>query len=100
MGSDLSDGVTPDGVFNPMGHLEYHAELPENKIEYGRALMADTGGTHGFGQGQMTVDLLVAHAARAGIEVRTGHAVQRAFANSRGEVVGVEAQAGGKATTI
>jgi hypothetical protein len=100
MGSVLSDGVTPDGVFNPMGHLEYHAELPENKIEYGRALMADTGGTHGPGQGQQTVDLLVAHAARAGIEVRTGHVVQRAFANARGEVVGVEAQTSGGTRAI
>ena len=100
MGSVLSDGVTPDGVFNPMGHLEYHAELPENKIEYGRALMADTGGTHGPGQGQQTVDLLVAHAARAGIELLTGHVVHRAFANSRGEVVGVAADAGGVTKAI
>ena len=100
MGSVLSDGVTPDGVFNPMGHLEYHAELPENKIEYGRALMADTGGTHGPGQGQQTVDLLVANAARAGIELRTGHVVQRAFANARGEVVGVEAQTAGGTAAI
>jgi succinate dehydrogenase/fumarate reductase flavoprotein subunit len=100
MGSVLSDGVTPDGVFNPMGHLEYHAELPENKIEYGRALMADTGGTHGPGQGQQTVDLLVAHAARAGIELRTGHVVHRAFTNARGEVVGVEAQTPGGTRAI
>jgi 3-oxosteroid 1-dehydrogenase len=100
MGSVLSDGVTPDGVFNPMGHLEYHAELPENKIEYGRALMADTGGTHGPGQGQQTVDLLVAHAARAGIDLRTGHVVQRAFANPSGELVGVEAQAPGGTRAI
>jgi 3-oxosteroid 1-dehydrogenase len=92
MGSVLSDGVTPDGVFNPMGHLEYHAELPENKIEYGRALMADTGGTHGPGQGQQTVDLLVSHAGRAGIDLRTGHVVQRAFASPSGELVGVEVQ--------
>src|SRR5580704_6336294 len=100
MGSVLSDGVTPDGVFNPMGHLEYHAELPENKIEYGRALMADTGGTHGPGQGQQTVDLLVAYAARAGIDLRTGHVVQRAFANPSGEVVGVEVQTPGGTRVI
>src|ERR1700722_16272507 len=39
MGSVFSDGVTPDGVFNPQGHIEYHSELPENKVQYGRALM-------------------------------------------------------------
>ena len=59
MGSVFSDGVTPDGVFNPQGHIEYHSELPENRIEYGRALMARTGGIHGPGQGQATIDLLV-----------------------------------------
>ncbi|MGH3256840.1 MAG: FAD-dependent oxidoreductase [Streptosporangiaceae bacterium] len=100
MGSVLSDGVTPDGVFNPMGHLEYHAELPENKIEYGRALMADTGGTHGPGQGQQTVNLLVSHAGRAGIELRTAHVVQRAFASPSGELVGVEVQTPGGTRAI
>ncbi|GAA2581437.1 FAD-dependent oxidoreductase [Dactylosporangium fulvum] len=91
MGSVFSDGVTPDAVFNPQGHIEYHSELPENKVEYGRAMMADTGGIHGPGQGQATVDLLYAHSQRAGIEVRTGHRVEQAFVNAAGEVVGVAA---------
>ncbi|MDT4937010.1 MAG: 3-oxosteroid 1-dehydrogenase [Pseudonocardiales bacterium] len=91
MGSVFSDGVTPDGEFNPMGHIEYHSELPENKVEYGRALMAKTGGIHGPGQGQATVDLLVAHAERAGIDIRTGHRVDDVFTNVDGAVVGVHA---------
>ena len=89
MGSVFSDGVTPDGAFHPMGHLEYHAELPENKVEYGRALMAKTGGIHGPGQGQATIDLLVAHAGRVGIDIRTDHAVEEVYTNSDGAVVGV-----------
>ncbi|HLY34941.1 MAG TPA: FAD-dependent oxidoreductase [Jatrophihabitantaceae bacterium] len=89
MGSVFSDGVTPDGEFNPLGHLEYHAELPENKVEYGRALMAKTGGIHGPGQGQATIDLLAAHAAEKGIDVRTGYAVDDVYTNSGGAVVGV-----------
>jgi succinate dehydrogenase/fumarate reductase flavoprotein subunit len=89
MGSVFSDGVTPDGEFNPMGHIEYHSEVPENKVEYGRALMAKTGGIHGPGQGQATIDLLVAHAGRAGIEVRTGHRVTDVYTNSDGAVVGI-----------
>ena len=92
MGSVFSDGVTPDGAFNPMGHLEYHAELPENKVEYGRALMAKTGGIHGPGQGQATIDLLVSHAGRVGIDIRTDHAVQDAYTTSDGAVVGVLAK--------
>jgi 3-oxosteroid 1-dehydrogenase len=91
MGSVFSDGVTPDAEFNPMGHIEYHSELPENKIEYGRALMAETGGIHGPGQGQSTIDLLVAHAGRAGIEIRTGHKVDDVYTNADGAVVGVRA---------
>jgi 3-oxosteroid 1-dehydrogenase len=89
MGSVFSDGVTPDGVFNPQGHIEYHSELPENRIEYGRAMMAKTGGIHGPGQGQSTIDLLVTYADANGIDVRTGHVVERAFANADGAVVGV-----------
>jgi 3-oxosteroid 1-dehydrogenase len=92
MGSVFSDGVTPDGVFNPQGHIEYHSELPENRIEYGRALMARTGGIHGPGQGQSTIDLLVAYANSSGIDVRTQHAVERAYANADGAVVGVAAK--------
>jgi 3-oxosteroid 1-dehydrogenase len=92
MGSVTSDGVTPDGVFNPQGHIEYHSELPENRIEYGRAMMAKTGGIHGPGQGQQTVDLLKAYADREGLDVRTGHVVERAYVNGDIEVVGVAAR--------
>ncbi|MCW2645733.1 MAG: Fumarate reductase/succinate dehydrogenase flavoprotein domain protein [Pseudonocardiales bacterium] len=91
MGSVFSDGVTPDADFNPQGHIEYHSELPENKIEYGRALMAKTGGIHGPGQGQATVDLLVAHADRVGIEIRVRHSVADAYLNTDGAVCGVRA---------
>lgn len=89
MGSVFSDGVTPDGTFHPLGHLEYHAEIPENKVEYGRALMAKTGGIHGPGQGQATVDLLVAHAGRTGIEIRVSHPVDSVYTNADGSVIGV-----------
>jgi 3-oxosteroid 1-dehydrogenase len=89
MGSVFSDGVTPDADFNPMGHIEYHSELPENKIEYGRAMMARTGGIHGPGQGQSTIDLLVAHADKVGIDIRVGHRVDDAYTNADGAVVGV-----------
>jgi len=88
MGSVFSDGVTPDGEFNPQGHIEYHAELPENKVDYGRALMARTGGGHGTGQGQATIDL-VAHAATVGIEIRIGHTFDGVYTNADGAVVGV-----------
>jgi len=91
MGSVFSDGVTPDAEFNPQGHIEYHSELPENKIEYGRALMAETGGIHGPGQGQATIDLLVAHAGRVGIDIRVGHRVEDAYRNAGGAVCGVHA---------
>jgi len=100
MGSVFSDGVTPEGEFNPMGHLEYHAEIPENKVEYGRALMAKTGGIHGPGQGQATIDLLVAHADRAGIEIRTGHPVEDVYTNADGAVAGVLAKTDGGEVSV
>jgi hypothetical protein len=89
MPSALSDGVTPDAVFNPLGHIEYHEELEENAVQYGRALMAATGGLHGPGQGQSTVDMLMAYCDRVGIPVRLGHRVDNVFARSDGAVVGV-----------
>ena len=89
MESVFSDGVTPDAQFNPQGHIEYHSELPENKVEYGRALMAKTGGIHGPGQGQATIDLLVAHAREAGIDIRVGHEVTGVYTNADGAVCGV-----------
>ena len=54
--------------------------------------MAKTGGIHGPGQGQSTIDLLAAHAAKVGIDVRTGHAVDDVYANADGAVVGVARQ--------
>jgi 3-oxosteroid 1-dehydrogenase len=100
MGSVFSDGVTPEGEFNPMGHLEYHAEIAENKVEYGRALMAKTGGIHGPGQGQSTIDLLVAHAEREGIEIRTDHQVEDVYTDADGAVVGVLAKTDGGALSV
>jgi len=100
MGSVFSDGVTPEGEFNPMGHLEYHAEIAENKVEYGRALMAKTGGIHGPGQGQASIDLLVGHAGREGIEIRTGHAVDDVYRNADGAVVGVLAKTAGGEVSV
>jgi len=55
--------------------------------------MARTGGIHGPGQGQSTIDLFgcVRHLRRPST-VRTQHVVERAYANTDGAVVGVAAK--------
>ncbi|HZD65111.1 MAG TPA: FAD-dependent oxidoreductase, partial [Acidimicrobiales bacterium] len=69
---------------------DYWAELPENKAPYGRVLCpADASESMADG-GEQAIRSFAAAAARDGVEVRTGHRVQRVVLD-QGRVVGVEA---------
>jgi 3-oxosteroid 1-dehydrogenase len=69
---------------------DYYAQLPEDKVPYGRVLqpLRDDGSP---GDGGSLVDQLHAGATRLGAQVVCGHAVQRFLVNDEGDVVGVVA---------
>ncbi|MEN3283719.1 MAG: 3-oxosteroid 1-dehydrogenase [Solirubrobacteraceae bacterium] len=78
---------------------DYWSELPEDKAPTGRVLVpADARDTMSDG-GQVAIRTMSAAAARDGVDVRTGHRVQRLVVDD-GAVVGVEAttQAGESVT--
>jgi succinate dehydrogenase/fumarate reductase flavoprotein subunit len=70
-------------------HPEYHAELPENKAPYGRTL--NPIGAEGGGGGSLMTGLAT-FARRQGVRVLTGQHVVQIATNSKGEVIGVQAQ--------
>jgi 3-oxosteroid 1-dehydrogenase len=77
---------------------DYWAELPEDKAPTGRVLVpAEASETMSDG-GRVAVRTLTAAARRDGVEIRTGHRVQRVVRDEGGRVVGVEATTADGAT--
>jgi 3-oxosteroid 1-dehydrogenase len=77
---------------------DYWCELPEDKAPTGRVLVpADARETMSDG-GAVAIRTLSAAAVRDGVEVRTGHRVQRVVRDEGGRVVGVEATTADGAT--
>jgi 3-oxosteroid 1-dehydrogenase len=77
---------------------DYWAELPEDKAPTGRVLVPrDARETMSDG-GRVAIRTLSAAAERDGVEVRTGHRVQRVVRDQGGRVVGVEATTADGAT--
>ena len=73
---------------------DYWAELPEDKAPTGRVLVpVDARDTMSDG-GLRAVESMSRAAVDAGVDIRTGHRVQRVIRNLAGDVVGVEASAG------
>ena len=73
---------------------DYWAELPEDKAPTGRVLVpVDARDTMSDG-GLRAVESMSRAATEAGVDIRTGHRVQRVIRNLAGDVVGVEASAG------
>ncbi|MBB4662771.1 FAD-dependent oxidoreductase [Conexibacter arvalis] len=70
-------------------HPEYHAHLPENRAPYGRTLHPV--GSEGGGGGSLMTGLAT-YARRQGVRVLTSQHVVQIATNSKGEVVGVQAQ--------
>lgn len=70
---------------------DYFAELPEDKAPQGRVLLPKGAKESMSDGGEVAIRTLAEAARRDGVEIRTGQRVQRLIRNSRGEVVGVEA---------
>ena len=70
---------------------DYWAELPEDKAPRGRVLLPEAACDSMSDGGKVAIGTLSAAATRDGVDIRTGHRVQRVVRNHAGEVVGVEA---------
>ncbi len=70
---------------------DYWAELPEDKAPKGRVLLPKDARESMSDGGEVAIRTLSAAAKRDGIDIRTGHRVQRLIKNTAGEVIGVEA---------
>ena len=76
---------------------DYWSELPEDKAPTGRVLVPEGARESMSDGGEVGVRTMSAAAARDGVDVRTGHRVQR-LVRADGAVVGVEAVTGNGAT--
>lgn len=70
---------------------DYWAELPENKAPTGRVLLPKDAAPSMSDGGKVAIRTMSAAAERDGVQIRTGHRVERLVMNPLGDVVGVEA---------
>jgi 3-oxosteroid 1-dehydrogenase len=70
---------------------DYWAELPEDKAPKGRVLLPKGARESMSDGGEVAVKTMSAAAKRDGIDIRSGHRVQRVIKNGKGEIIGVEA---------
>lgn len=70
---------------------DYWAELPEDKAPKGRVLLPKDARESMSDGGEVAVRTMSEAAKRDGIDIRAGHRVQRVIRNSKGEIIGVEA---------
>ena len=70
---------------------DYWAELPEDKAPKGRVLLPKGARESMSDGGEVAIRTMSAAAKRDGVDIRTGHRVQRVIKNSAGEIIGVEA---------
>src|SRR5919108_263166 len=76
---------------------DYWAELPEDRAPTGRVLVPEDAGESMSDGGEVGIRTMSAAAARDGVDIRTGHRVQR-LVTADGAVVGVEATTADGAT--
>jgi 3-oxosteroid 1-dehydrogenase len=80
---------------------DYWAEMPEDKAPTGRVLLPKDAKESMSDGGEVAIRTLSAAARRDGVEIRTGHRVQRVIVDDTGRVVGVEADtADGKSVRL
>jgi 3-oxosteroid 1-dehydrogenase len=70
---------------------DYWAELPEDKAPKGRVLLPKDARETMSDGGEVAIRTMSAAAKNDGIDIRSGHRVQRVIRNSAGEIIGVEA---------
>lgn len=73
---------------------DYWAELPEDKAPTGRVLFPKDGSPTMSDGGEVAIRTMSTAAKRDGVEIKTGHRVQRLIKDPSGRVVGVESSTG------
>ncbi len=104
----IYDNASPaTELLNKKGALEYRhcpgvpdywAEIPEDKAPTGRVLVTRQARESMSDGGVHAIRTLSEAAKRDGVDIRTGHRVQRLILNDAGRVVGVEADTSGGRT--
>jgi 3-oxosteroid 1-dehydrogenase len=92
----LQSKMSPAAYGDPLGHPEYHADLPENRVPQGRHLIVDNGDP-AFGlRGRAYVQQLSDFPARTGVDIRLNARAMRVDRDQDGRVrgVGVESTSG------
>ena len=85
----LRSRISPAAYGDPLGHPEYYAEHPDNRVPQGRHLIVDDGDP-AFGlRGEAYVSQLVSHLQRVGVEIRRRHRAVDVFIEPDGRVSGV-----------
>ena len=80
---------------------DYWAEIPEDKAPKGRVLLPKDALPSMSDGGEVAIRTMGGKARADGIDIRTGHRVQRTIVDDSGAVVGVEADSGkGKSVAI
>lgn len=90
----LRSKISSAAYGDPLGHPEYHAEHPDNRVPQGRHLIVDNGDP-AFGlRGMAYVQQLVAYLEAKGVEIRTRHRAVDVFIEPDGRVSGVVVEGG------
>ena len=96
----LRTKISPAAYGDPLGHPEYHADLPENLVPQGRHLIVDNGDP-AFGlRGRAYVEQLAQYLERSGVQVSTGTRVTEVGRDEQGRVVDVLASVDGREVRI
>ncbi len=91
----LHSKISPAAYGDPLGHPEYHADLPENRVPQGRHLIVDNGDP-AFGlRGEAYVEQLGGYLESSGVSVLTEHHVVGVERDGTGRVTGVLAETTG-----
>jgi 3-oxosteroid 1-dehydrogenase len=85
----LHSKISPAAYGDPLGHPEYYAEHPDNRVRQGRHLIVDDGDPEFGLRGKAYVSQLVAYLDRMGVEIRPRHRAIDVFIEPDGRVAGV-----------
>jgi succinate dehydrogenase/fumarate reductase flavoprotein subunit len=85
----LRSRISPAAYGDPLGHPEYHADLPENLVPQGRHLIVDDGDPAFGPRGSAYVGQLSDYLRGKGVAIRTGHRVIDVLTGGDDRIAGV-----------